>query len=167
MTARLVVLPLALGLLPGFGFPALGADETATQGANPPVRVYTNEDLDRVHPLREQTGVASVPAAPPDEARSGSRSRARSHGEEYWRHEAARVRDRVASLETQAADLRQRVADLEWEQRHVSRRVSATAASPVGRLRSRLSSIERRARRLEDDLQERARREGALPGWLR
>jgi hypothetical protein len=32
---------------------------------------------------------------------------------------------------------------------------------------SRATSLENEARRLEEEFQERARREGALPGWLR
>jgi hypothetical protein len=160
-------LPLALGLLAVVRFAPPGSSQTDTREGKAPARVYTNEDLDRVHRLRDDTGVASVPASPPEPAPPEPRSSSRRHGEEYWRREAARVRDRVLALETQAAALRARIADLEWERGHLSRRGTATTAVPEARLQSRLVGLERRMRQLEDDLQERARREGALPGWLR
>lgn len=166
MTIRTSVLPLGLGLL-SLVCPARGSEQADPPQAQSAARVYTNEDLDRVHPLRDETGVASVPAASPDAAPPEPRSRSRGRGEEYWRREAARVRDRVLALETQAATLRARIADLGWERGHVSRRGTATTAAPEARLRSRLAGLERRMRQLEDDLQERARRERALPGWLR
>ena len=51
---------VCLALLAG---PAIAG---ATEG-KPAVPVYTNEDLERVHPFRDETGVASVPAFPPGE----------------------------------------------------------------------------------------------------
>jgi len=133
-----------------------------------PVPLYTNDDLERVRPFRAETGVASVPAFAP--AAAGSRSRPaatpRVRGEEYWRKEAARVRERVASLRAQAEELRATLAEREARRRHTLGRSRDGGASEA-RLEARLAGIERRIRLVEDELRERARRQGALPGWLR
>ena len=166
MTLRITVLPL------GFGLSAVLCVSSAPAGAeHPPARVYTNEDLDRVHPFRGETGVHSVPAAPPAEpAPSGPPDRRLGRrGEDYWRREAARVRERVRALEAQAGELRARIAEqAEQESRQLVRNRRASPGSSSGaRLRAKLLGLERRRRETEDDLAERARREGALPGWLR
>lgn len=142
-----------------------------------PVPVYTNEDLERVRPFRDETGVASVPASGPDPTPGPSRSSASlSHragprasgpdlrGEAWWRGEAARVRERVRALDLQAAELRRRIAEVRAEPWSSRRR---RAVPDTRSWQARLAAIESRRRALEDDLRERARRAGALPGWLR
>jgi hypothetical protein len=131
--------------------------------------LYTNEDLDRAHPYRNQTGVASVPASSPDRRRPSSRPAGspRARGEDYWRKEAARVRERVAGLQARAEEVRADLADLEKRKRETPLGRSLGNASSGGRLKARLAGIERRIRLIEDELRDRARREGALPGWLR
>jgi len=149
--------------------PAL-ADETERKR---PVPRYTNEDLERVRPFRDETGVASVPASPsPDTAPGGARprgtgSRAASgeRDEAWWRREAARVRERVSTLDRQAAELRARISDAQTGEPWSSRRRRTVPNTRP--LLARLTAIEERRRALEDDLLERARRAGALPGWLR
>jgi septal ring factor EnvC (AmiA/AmiB activator) len=158
---------LGLGLVAVFSLSARGSAQTQAKEPRPPARVYTNEDLDRVHPLRNETGVASVPSASPEGAAPEPRPPSRGRGEEYWRREAARVRDRVRTLEGQAATLRAQIAESEAQQAHLARRGTASAASSKTRLEVRLAGLERRILQLEDDLAERARRERALPGWLR
>lgn len=177
MTSRTSVLPLGFGLSAVLCFSA-SAEEPAPPPARPPVRVYTNEDLARVHPFRSETGVDSVPAVTPAvrerEPRAATGSGAsRSRGEEYWRREAVKLRDRMRSLVDQAETLRARIAAREDQERSANRqgrRRSASAAAssdPTATLRAQLANVERRMRELENDLADRARREGALPGWLR
>ena len=48
-----------------------------------------------------------------------------------------------------------------------SRRTSKSGPSSEATLRTKLGALERRMRQIEDDLADRARRDGALPGWLR
>lgn len=158
MTTLLAVL-LILQAQPGSGH---------EEAPRPRVPLYTNEDLDRVHSLRHETGVASVPAAAPATPRERARPRgsARVRGEEYWRREAARVRDRVAALLAQAEELRAILAEREARRRDTPGGSRAGDTSD-GRLKARLAGIERHIHRLEDELRERARRQGALPGWLR
>lgn len=147
------------------------------------VRVYTNEDLDRVSPYRGQTGVDSVPAATSSESRGAAGPRgavARPSGpargtatEAYWRREAERVRTRVRGLEARAHELRlqiQREEQREHDRPLVFGRSSSTQTTPpsaVPGLQAKLAAAEREARAVQDELEDRARREGALPGWLR
>ena len=173
MTFRTMVLPLGFGLSAVLCVHPAGADEDPPPATRPPVRVYTNEDLDRVHPFRDETGVRSVPAVPPDERSAAPRDeKPRGRGEEHWRREAARVRERIRVLEAQASELRASIAEQQDEAAHVLSRRRRSSASLLGdgatsRLRARLASLERRILDMQEDLAERARRDGALPGWLR
>jgi hypothetical protein len=170
MTRRAIVLPLALGLSALLRVPGGASDGPPPK--RPAPRVYTNEDLERVHRFRDQTGVHSVPAEPPEDETTSSPAEAprRGKGEDYWRREAARVRDRILGLEGQAAELRAQLADRAREQGRLltgRRRASGTGSSSESTLRAKLEALELRMRRAEDDLLDRARRDGALPGWLR
>jgi predicted RNase H-like nuclease (RuvC/YqgF family) len=159
----------------GFGLSAILCVSTAAADeapAPPRARLYTNEDLDRVRPFRDETGVRSVPAVAPDDRPAPARAEERPHkrGEEYWRREASRVRDRVRAMEAQATELRARIAEREseasrWLTRR--RRSASTDSGSNATLQAKLATLERRMRQLEEDLADRARREGALPGWLR
>jgi septal ring factor EnvC (AmiA/AmiB activator) len=138
----------------------LGAAATAGDEARAPARVYTNEDLARLSARRGDTGVesrpaAAAPAAPPAEP-------ARDGGESHWRAEAARVRQRVEPWREAAADLRVEIAA-----RQAEPGVRPYTDPKVRALQRRLEMLERRIRDAEDRLEERARRAGALPGWLR
>jgi hypothetical protein len=152
------------------------AGPTCPAGPPAPAHVYTNDDLERVRPFRDELGARSVPAVPPgagEAARSGSRrgvSERSERGEAYWRREADKVRERVRRLEDERDTLRARLAEHRNDERHVLRR--SRSARPSGTqseqaLEARIALIERRMRDLEEDLAERARRAGALPGWLR
>jgi hypothetical protein len=137
----------------------LGALPALAEGA----RVYTNEDLARMKPLRGDTGVLSEVATgprPTTEARaSGGGERGR---EAYWRREADRVRERVRPLEKRVASLRRQI-DERW-------RLPGVAPMTDPKLiewRRELKEAEAELREHQDRLEERARRDGAMPGWLR
>ncbi len=146
-----------------------------------PVRVYTNDDLDRVRPYRDETGARSVPAFEVSESlsvsersRRGSarspRARNGEQGETYWRREAEKVRARVRRLEDERDGLRARLDQRRDDERRVLRRERGTRASDTSsrqQLEARIAILERRMRELEEDLADRARVAGALPGWLR
>ena len=178
MTLRTTVLPLGFGLSAILCASTAPADDTPASPKRPPARVYTNEDLDRVRPFRDQTGVRSVPAVAPDPTPRGSRAGPRAadapadahgRGEDYWRREADRVRDRVRAMETQADELRLQITERAEEAgRQLTRgRRGSSGAGSAATLRARLVALERRTRQMELDLSERARRARALPGWLR
>lgn len=169
MTLRTVVLPLGFGLSAVLWSSARGTPDDAEGRKRPPVRVYTNEDLDRVRPFRDETGVRSVPAVPAEEGETRrADERPKGRGEAYWRREAERVRDRVRAMEAQAAELRAQIAERAAEASRLTRgrRGTSGSGSPAT-LRAKLEALERRMREIEDGLADRARREGALPGWLR
>ena len=140
----------------------VAAAESAPADGRPPARVYTNDDLARVSGRRAETGVDSRPAptvpvaAPrPAEARPGE-------GEAHWRAEAARLRQRVEPWREAAADLRVEIAA-----RQAEPGVRPYTDPKVRALQRRLEMLESRIKDAEDRLEERARRAGALPGWLR
>jgi hypothetical protein len=171
MTYRLTLRAQALGLSLVLVVPPvlLAADEKP-RPPRPPARVYTNEDLDRVHPFAAETGGSSVPAVAADEASPArpAESRRKGKGEEHWRAEAARVRERLRALEERAAELRSQIAERGSQSEVFGRRRSSSAGkTSVAALQASLAAVERRARLTQEDLEERARRDGALPGWLR
>lgn len=152
------------------GLPALGEEGKPARKA---VRVYTEEDLERVAPLRGQTGVLSRPGTPPArEATKGEaadRTAATTKGEDYWRGEASRVRTQVRALEEQASRLREQAArEAERPSTGKGRRGRGREAWAAEDARARrLRDLEDRARGLQSDLEDRARLKGVPPGWLR
>jgi hypothetical protein len=144
------------------GAAALLSVSAAAEPARP--RVYTNEDLDRVSPRRGETGVDSRPGAEPaapsrtTDAPSDS-ARAR---EAHWRREADRLRDRLQPLRDRADDLREQM-----DGRSRTPGVKPVTDPRLLALARRLAAVEARIRDAELQFEERARRAGALPGWLR
>ena len=126
-----------------------------------PARMYTNDDLDRVSARRGETGVLSRPGpaaeAPPPARETGASSR-----EEHWRRESDRLRDRLQPLRDQADDLRQQI-----DERSRTPGVKPVTDAKLLALQRRLAAVEARIRDGELQLEERARRARALPGWLR
>jgi hypothetical protein len=142
----------------------------AADDGKPPARAYTNDDLERYAHLR-----TDEPGDVPDEpttVRTRSRGAARAsaapaaaastRGEAYWRREAERTTETVRRLREQAADLAEKVADLRREPG-----VMPYSDPRIVRLETRRRALEERVREAESRLEERARRAGALPGWLR
>lgn len=176
MTSR-QTLPFVLGLSLG---PCLcQGSEQAHRGlpSTPTLtRVYTNDDLERVRPFRDELGARSVPNEPAPgretatSSRHGTRGSERSvdRGEAYWRREAEKLRERLRRLADQREALRARMAERRDEQWRAQRGGRGSRASgPDRTLEARITALERRMRDLEDELADRARRAGALPGWLR
>ena len=150
-------------LFPGVGAACLlAATLAAGSDDKAPARIYTDEDLARVSSRRGETGVTSQPAAPSPAEKAGPAESARGRSESYWRAEAARVQRRVEPWREAAADLR-----VEISARQDEPGVRPYTDPKVRALQRRLSALEARIRQAEDSLEERARRAGALPGWLR
>lgn len=154
-----------------FGLAVLGEAGTEEKKAVP---LYTNEDLDRMSPYRGQTGVLSESTAVGGASVPSSEPRA-PEGEDYWRREAARVRERVRTLEERAEKIRRELREARsapspaWSSR--PRRASdpslAAREARLAAREARLAAIEQQVRELESELADRARRARALPGWLR
>ena len=140
-----------------------------------PVPVYTNEDLDRISPHRDETGVNSrvtVAVPRPAPARASDDGRARS--EAYWRKQADSLHVRLQRARERIDDLRARIAEKEakaageWLGSRSRRgRSAASSDASLEAMRRQLAAMEDRVRDEETRFEERARREGALPGWLR
>lgn len=157
MRAPLVCLALA----------ALAPSASAAEGKKA-VPTYTNEDLDRLRPYRDQIGGASRPAVPPGESEKAPAPSASGRGEQRWRQEAARVRTRVAALQEQARRLREQIERAREKRGSTSGRNGQRARWEVEDAREkRLREVEAQARDVQAEFEDRARREGALPGWLR
>ena len=129
-----------------------------------PVPLYTNDDLKRVSPFRDQTGALSTPAVTswpeaPDGPKAG---RTAPRPEDYWRREAGRLRDRLRRLEDQADGLQTRI-----DERRRRPGVRPYSDPQIEAWQRRLRVLEERKREEESRFEERARRAGALPGWLR
>ena len=143
---------------------ARGADDAraiAADGKKKDVPLYTDEDLRRVSPLRDETGGSTTPATTP--APAGPRDeKTRGRGEAYWRREQERLQDKLQPLRERIEDLRGQV-----EERRRARGVLPYSDPRVRALERKIAALEQRIHDAEDQLHERARREGALPGWLR
>ena len=140
-----------------------------------PVPVYTNEDLDRISPHRDETGVNSrvtVAVPRPAPARASDDGRVRS--EAYWRKQAdslhvrqQRARERIDDLRARIAEKEAKAADESLGSRARRGRSHAASDASLEAMRRQLAAMEARVRDEETRFEERARREGALPGWLR
>jgi hypothetical protein len=131
---------------------------TTSQRAVTPSAAVT---VARTPGARTPTAAASAAGRPPPEG-----------GEEYWRAEARRARDRVTELREAIVrlenDTRKMEADFySWDDGAYRDRVIKPAWDKA---REDLATARRQlplAERALDELPDRARREGALPGWLR
>ncbi len=134
--------------------------------------MFTNADLDRMASCRYQTGAQSEVGVDPPERASPSQGRAtkpkapgagRVDGAEAdWRAQWRSIDQKARRLRSEARELRQEAGEATRNPKK----------PPTGRrspslLIGRALRLEAEAKELEDEFQERARREGALPGWLR
>lgn len=139
-----------------------GAGAATASDEKPPVRIYTNEDLDRLRPRRGETGATSEPAVEVANAEPRRRDRPTARGEEFWRREAERERRRLEPLRRRLSALEQKLE----ERRNEPRR--RFAADPMlESLSAQIQALRDQIREQQSRFEDRARREGALPGWLR
>lgn len=146
-----------------------------------PVREYTNEDLSRVHPYSDQTGVTSTPAVTTTGETTGGKTRQgrragatagtgtrsveeqwRRSAEEAWRLSAEKFRAKLQPLRDKADDLRRQI-----EERRQQPGVRPYTDPRIVADQRRLKVLEERIRDSEAAFEDRARRQGALPGWIR
>jgi hypothetical protein len=123
-------------------------------------RVYTNDDLELYEHLRSAPIPTPAPAREADRRAESPASPGR--GEAYWRREAERLHDRLEELRQRAEDLAVRVED-----RRGRPGVRPYSDPQIESWERRRKTILERVRDMESRFLDRARREGALPGWLR
>ena len=150
-------------------------------------RSFTNADLDRMSACRYQTGVHSEPgsdatattgarvgssnrqtksqASPVTASQRSSRSQRPSDAgaEDDWRAQWRAIDQKARRLRREALELRQEAREAPRD----TKKKSPTGRRSPSLLMTHAQSLENDARELEEEFQERARREGALPGWLR
>ena len=142
-------------------------------------RAFTNADLERIAACRKQTEARPAPdepsqakADPPAPRRTTRSARFETTGEEPfrpgdaleadWRARWRSVDQKVRRLKREAEELRHEANDAPRDPKK----------KPTGRrspqiLLRRAHALETEAAAIEDEFQAEARREGALPGWLR
>lgn len=125
---------------------------TAVRGEK---RVFTNADLERIAACRP-------PSSTSPENVSGEPEKAKRAAEADWRARWRSIDQKVRRLRREARDLRLEAGELPRDPKK----------KPTGRrseafLISRAQVLEAEALELEDEFHAQARREGALPGWLR
>ena len=125
--------------------------------------VYTNDDLDRLAPLRGQTGVLR---SRPSHRRSPRAAVSDGSGrdERYWRQQADRSARRTGP---EAARAGHGAGGEESTSCATSPACEPYSDRRVRALEQKRQALEERAREAEPRLEERARRAGAMPGWLR
>lgn len=101
------------------------------------------------------------PPSPPAE-RSAAADARTGQGEAYWRREAERLRDRLQPWRERVEDMR---AQIEERRRRPGVRPYSDPAIEL--LQRRIIGMEQRIREAEDRFHERARRDRAMPSWLR
>ena len=161
---RVVAPVLACLLVVGLAVVPAVADEPRRKAP-----LYTNEDLDRVSPYRDQTGgssrpatVAGAPADPaPRETGAGS-GPSRKAGEAYWRQAWQRLQDRLQPLKDRAEAFEFRI-----QERRRKPGVRPYSDPQIEAWQRQRDALLARVRDRENRFQDDARRAGALPGWLR
>ncbi len=144
---------------------------TAAASGDPKVPCYTNADLDRVSPLRGQTGVLSEASIPSAADRKTERAeereeRQRRKAERTWRQAARRHRAQVRRLEKRLAALQRRKQA--YERRRWAQMMKGKIPDPPSNdFDTQIEELQEEIRQSESDFLDRARRDGALPGWLR
>ena len=125
-------------------------------------RSFNDDDLERVRRLRAPASTTvTVPAGPPPAA-APPRDLARERV--YWRKEAqqhirevARVEASMRRLEWRLNEKRARKRNRDW----------ITEDPSIALLEDSIRSLSEERNRLQERFRERARTEGALPGWIR
>jgi hypothetical protein len=153
---------------------AAGATGEPEEKKPVPVPVYTNDDLDRVSPFRDETGVNSAvkapPAPPPSAVGRHAADQGHAKSEAYWRREAERLHERMRVAHDRIDLLRARIDERESQSPGRSRGRGKSAGGADAQLegwRRQLAALEARVHDEDARFEDRARREGALPGWLR
>jgi hypothetical protein len=150
-----------------------------------PVKTYTDEDLKKAR--ESESGAVTVlpengnleagsASSGDDEAVSGEEGRpagGRKRTETYWRERATRARSAVEEADAKVKDLEGRIAALRNDMNPVNTQDPNRLQSRDRELQQAIDALDGArlsadaARKALADLEEEARRAGALPGWLR
>lgn len=159
----LFCLTVASAAVYALDLPSLARRERARRSAldGRPAKAFDDDTLERYRRARApETALAEPPTAPPPAATPRDLTREKLH----WRKESQGHEREVARIE---ASLRR----LAWrlnEKRSMRRsREWLTEDPSIGLLEDSIQALTEQRQRLEERFRERARKEGALPGWVR
>jgi len=161
--------------------------EKKKKSGKPPakVKVYTDEDLKKARESESgaltvlpengnlEAAAASSSADDGEVASGEGRSAGRQGKEAYWRGRAARLRQAVEEADAKVRDLEARITSLRNDMSPTNTQDPNRLQTRDRELREAMDSLDvaRReadtARKALADLDDEARRAGALPGWVR
>ena len=158
----------------------LKATETTNQShptAPPPAKRYTNEDLtalgnsaltqEKSSANSTQQGGAAKEASPIDKAQFPEKVR----DESYWRKRAKLLKDQIAAVDKQIENLNQKISEKKSEGIiYGMGTYTPYLVAGLNNLQDQLFALQKEKDKLQKeygDLEEEARKAGAMPGWLR
>lgn len=159
----LLCLTAASAAVYALDLPSLARRERARRSvlAGKPARAFGDGDLERYRRARApSTAPAVSPAAPRPAAAPRDLTRERVH----WRREAQQHQREVARIEANVRRLEWRLNEKRSRRRN---RNWLTEDPAIALLEDSIRSLNEERDRVEERFRERARKEGALPGWLR
>jgi hypothetical protein len=139
-------------------------DEVRKTG--PPTRVVTEEELKttRGQPVPPESPAASKPPSPPP---LDSSRQERAQKEAYWRTRGAEARQRLAVAEQRYAELDRMIRIGQPARFDENGRRYIVSQQRMKVLADEAEAEVANAKKALEDLDDAARRAGALPGWLR
>ncbi len=160
----LLCLTVASTAVYALDLPSLARRERArrTAHAGKPVRSFGEDDLER---YRRDRGTDSVPLPPPAAPRPPPAApRDLTRERVHWRKETEQHEREVAKLEANLKRLEWRLNEKRSKRRS---REWLTEDPSIGLLEDSVRALSEERRQLEERFRERARKDGAMPGWIR
>jgi len=158
----LLCLTVASAAVYALDLPSLARRERARRSshAGKPARSFGDEDLERYRRGRAPESPPAVLPAP----RSLDPPKDLTWEKTYWRKEARQHEREVAKIEASVRRLEWRLNEKRTRKRS---RDWVTEDPAIGLLEDSIRALREERQRLEEGFRERARKEGALPGWIR
>ncbi len=167
-----------------YAVPVSQVDWLATEAANKqiqraahPSKHYSNEDIVSIgSPLSsEDRSVSTAAQDKPAKGETGANPKAvgseKGQDEAYWRKRAKALRDQMAAVDKEISDLDEKVRQKKGEGIMVGMGTyTPYIVVGINNLESQRSALQKEKERLQkeySDLEEDARKAGAMPGWLR
>jgi hypothetical protein len=168
VTVKLLVFLLCLTAASAAAYaldlPSLARREKARRSAvaGRPARTFADRDLEQYGREWPKDSDPAPPRreAPPPAERPRDLTRERA----YWRKEALQHQREVAKIEASVRRLQWRLNEKRSRPRS---RTWVTEDPTIALLEDSIRALTEERKRLEERFRERARKEGALPGWLR
>lgn len=158
----LLCLTLASAAVYALDLPSVARRERARRSAvsGKAARTFGDRDLERYRKEKPAEAGPRLPSPP----RAGPPARDLSREQAHWRKEAERHQREMAKIEASLRRLQWRLAEKRSRKRS---RDWLTEDPSIPALEDSIKALNEEKRELDERFRERARKEGALPGWLR